>query len=344
MGMNRKLGLVIAFVSTAMVVTGGVAGAASSPTVSTSSATSIKQTSAVLRGAINPNGASTRYQFLWGPTRGVYGSTSPSKSIGHGTTAKAVDFTAPNLLPGTVYHYTLTATSRFGTTTGADRSFKTAGPPPPAVATGGVSQLTPNSAALNGVVNPQGASTTYFFQYGTTINYGFQTFPGVVAATTAAVPVTQTLTGLSQFTTFHYRLVAEHGSITTYGLDQFFVTFASPRFVPRLSARTSPRHDRFSPYIFNTTGTLRVPSSVPPSLGCAGNVTVRYFFRGRNIAFGLVPLQPNCTFSSQATFTRLPGRGKKRRVVNLRVRIFFRGNGYVAPIAARPETVALGRR
>jgi hypothetical protein len=342
--MNRKLRLVIAFVSIGTVVSAGVAAAASSPTVSTSSATSIKQTSAVLRGSINPNGASTTYRFLWGQTPGVYGSASPIRSIGHGTAGRAVEFTAPNLLPGTVYHYTLTATSRFGTTTGADRSFKTAGPPPPAVATGGVSQLTPNSATLNGVVNPQGATTTYFFQYGTTINYGFQTFPMLVAATTAAVPVSQTLTGLSQFTTFHYRLVAEHGAIRTYGLDQSFVTFASPRFVSRLSARTSPRHDRFSPYIFNTTGTVRVPSRVPPSLGCAGNVTVRYFLRGRNIAFGLVPLQPNCTFSSQAVFRRLPGRGKKRRIVDLRVRIFFRGNGYVAPIGARPETVALGRR
>jgi hypothetical protein len=341
--MNRKLGLVVAVVSIATVVSVGVATAASSPTVATSSATSIKQTSAVLRGSINPNGASTTYQFLWGQTAGVYGSPSPIKSIGHGTTAKAVEFTASNLLPGTVYHYTLTATSRFGTTTGADRSFTTAGPPPPAVATGGVSQLTPNSATLNGVVNPQGANTTYFFQYGTTINYGFQTFPQLVAATVAAVPVSQTLTGLSQFTTFHYRLVAEHGSIRTYGPDQSFVTFASPRFVPRMSARTSPRRDRFSPYIFNTTGTVRVPSSVPPTLGCAGDVTVRYFFRRRNIAFGLVPLQPNCTFSSQAVFRHLPGRGKKRRVVNLHVRIFFRGNGYVAPIGTRPETVALGR-
>jgi hypothetical protein len=341
--MNRKFRLVIAFIAIGTVVTAGVAAAASSPTVSTSSATSIKQTSAVLRGAINPNGASTTFQFLWGQTRGVYGSTSPIKSVGHGTAAKAVEFTAPNLLPGTVYHYTLTATSRFGTTAGADRSFKTAGTPPPAVATGGVSQLTPNSATLNGVVNPQNANTTYFFQYGTTINYGFQTFPNLVAATTATVPVSQTLTGLSQFTTFHYRLVAEHGSIRTYGLDQFFVTFASPRFVPRLSARTSPRRDRFSPYIFNATGTVRVPSSVPPSLGCAGNVTIRYFFRGRNIAFGLVPLQANCTFSSQAAFRHLPGRGKKRRIVHLRVRIFFRGNGYVAPRAARPEMVALGR-
>jgi hypothetical protein len=342
--MNRKLGLVVAFVSMSTVVTVGVAAAASSPTVSTSSATSIKQTSAVLRGSINPNGASTTYQFQWGLTAGVYGTASPIKSIGHGTTAKAVEVTAAGLLPGTVYHYTLIATSRFGTTTGADRSFKTAGPPPPAVATGGVSQLTPNSATLNGVVNPQGANTTYFFQYGTTINYGLQTFPQLVAATIAAVPVSQTLTGLSPFTTFHYRLVAEHGSVRTYGLDQSFVTFASPRFVPRLSAQTSPRRDRFSPYIFNTHGSVRVPSSVPPSLGCAGNVTVRYFLRGRNIAFGLVPLQPNCTFSRQALFRRLPGRGKRRRVVDLRVRIFFRGNGYVAPIGTRPETVALGRR
>jgi hypothetical protein len=340
--MNGKLKLAIALVA-AGAVTGGVAAAASSPTVSTASATSIKQTSAVLQGVINPNGASTTYQFVWGLAKDIYGATSPVKSAGSGAKDKAVAFTAAGLLPGTIYHYRLTASSRFGNTAGADRTFKTAGHPPPQVATGGVSQLGPNTATVTGVINPQGAATTYFFQFGLTVNYGSQTFGAVVAAGAAPVPVATTLTGLAQFTTFHYRLVAQHGSITSYGADQSFVTFASPRFGVRVPAHTSPRRDRFAPYVFTTSGSIRLPRSVPPALGCSGQVTVRYFFRGRNIAFALVPVQTNCTFSSQAVFRRLPGHGKKRRIVNLRVRIFFRGNGYLAPEGAKPESVTLGR-
>ena len=130
------------------------------------------------------------------------------RSAGHGTTSKAVEFTAGGLLPGTVYHYRLTATSRFGNTAGADRTFKTAGHPPPQVATGGGLAARGESATLTGVINPQGANTTYFFQYGTTTAYGSQTFAAVASAGTATVPVAQAVTGLAQFTTFHYRLVA----------------------------------------------------------------------------------------------------------------------------------------
>ncbi len=341
--MIRKLKLVFALFGVSAAATGGVAAAASSPAVSTSSATSVKRTSAVLRGIIDPNGASTTYHFEWRLAKDVYGASSPSRSAGHGTRNKAVQFTATGLLPGTVYHYRLIGSSRFGTASGADRTFKTAGHPLAQVFTGGVSQLGPNTATLTGVINPEGENTIYYFQYGLTTAYGSQTFAQLLPAGSVPLPVSYTLTGLAQFTTFHYRLVAQHGALASFGGDQSFVTFASPRFAPRISARTRPRHDRFKPYVFTTTGAIRPPASVPPSLGCGGSVTVRYFFRGRTISFALVPVQTNCTFSSQAVFRHLPGRSKKRRIVGLRVRIFFRGNGYVAPIGARPETVSLGR-
>src|SRR3981081_1218243 len=99
--MNRKLKLVLAFLAMSAVLA-GVADAASSPTVTTVSATSIKETSAVLPGNINPNGASTTYQFVWGLAKDAYGASSAVKSAGHGTTSKAASATATGLLPGTV--------------------------------------------------------------------------------------------------------------------------------------------------------------------------------------------------------------------------------------------------
>jgi hypothetical protein len=340
--MNRKLKLLIAFVGSSALV-GGVAAAASSPSVSTSSSTSIKTSSAVLRGIVDPNGSSTIYQFEWGLAKDVYGAPSAAKSAGRGTAAKAVEFTAKDLTPGTPYHYRLLASNRFGTTMGADRTFKTAGHPPPDAITGGVTQLTANSATITGLVNPHGQITTYYFQYGTTTAYGMQTFPAVVAAGSVPVPVAQSLTGLAALASFHFRLVALHGSVPGFGLDQSFLTYPSPRPVPRVPARTTPRQDHSRPFVFTTSGRVIGPSNIPESLRCFQNVTVRFLLGRRQVGFNLLPVLPNCTFSGQTVFQHLPGRGKHRHLARLRVLIHFRGNGYLAPSDAKPESIVLGK-
>ena len=45
-------------------------------------------------------------------------------------------------------------------------------PGPPHVITGTVSHVRTSSAVLDGVVQPHGLSTTYYFQYGPTVAYG----------------------------------------------------------------------------------------------------------------------------------------------------------------------------
>src|SRR6516165_7263316 len=127
--MHTKLKVLVSVIATSAMV-GGIAAAASSPSVTTGSASSIKTTSAVLHGAVNPNGSGTSYTFQWGLTS-AYGVNGASHSAGSGTTAKSASATAGGLLPGTPYHYRLIATNRFGVTVGADRTFKTRGNPPP---------------------------------------------------------------------------------------------------------------------------------------------------------------------------------------------------------------------
>jgi len=336
-------GLAAAITATAATaLTAGVAVAASSPAVTTGSTSSIKETSAVLHGTVNPNGASTTYHFEWGLTT-AYGTAGSSHSVGSGTAAVSVQFTAPGLTPGTPYHYRLVAQNRFGTTFGADRHFTTAGNPPPDVLTGGTAQVGATSAILTGEVNPHGQQTNFWFQYGLGTAYGYQTFPQTVAAGAALVPVSVALQGIAPLTVFHYRLVAQHGtSAPNVGVDMSFLTQPLLRPFPRITARTTPHRARKAPYVFTTTGALSGPANIPPALGCAQSAVVKFMFGRREWASTTMPIQPNCTFSGQTTISRLPGRGKKHRTEKLKVIVSAVGSGYFAPVSTRPSTVVLG--
>ena len=92
---------------------------------------------------------------------------------------------------------------------------------PPIVATGGVSHAQATSATLLGAINPRGAATTYFFQYGPTTAYGKQTTPASLPAGTLRVKVGQAATGL--LPGYHYRLVASNEQGPKTGADRTFV-------------------------------------------------------------------------------------------------------------------------
>lgn len=98
----------------------------------------------------------------------------------------------------------------------------------PTVTTGGVANVTPQSATLLGKVRPNGAQTTYSFQYGTSTLYGAVTPPGAAGTGTKAVNVVADLTGLAPATTYHYRLVAHNRNGTVKGADRVFRTRAQP--------------------------------------------------------------------------------------------------------------------
>jgi hypothetical protein len=339
--MNRKAKLLTAFLMT-LVLGAAVADAASSPSVATGAASSVTVSSAVLNGTVNPNGAATAYRFEWGLTTG-YGLTSPVKSAGGGTKPVAASAKIKALLPGTVYHYRLGALNRFGGALGTDRKFRTAGNPPPEAATGPSQVTSATTATVTGVINPHGQSTTYYFQFGPTTAYGANTGVAAVPAGSAPVNVSAQLSGLAQGTFFHYRIVATHGSsVPQFGADAIFLTFPSPRPVPRVPARTTPGRDRHRPFVFTTSGRVIGPASIPKSLSCFQNATVRFLLGRRVVAAGLATVASDCTFKLQTVFNRRPGSGKKNRQVHLRVLIHYRGNGYLAPSNAKPERVTLG--
>ncbi|MGB0091081.1 MAG: hypothetical protein WBP81_00850 [Solirubrobacteraceae bacterium] len=336
--MASKFAVLAAALVTVAIVP-GVAQATSSPGVSTGTASSVGAASAQLHGTVNPNGLPTNYYFQWGLTT-AYGITGHVHSAGHGTQAHAVTASATGLVPGTIYHYHLVATSKAGASIGIDRTFKTGGHPPPGVTTGPATAIGKFIATPTGTVSTNGASTTWVFQYGPTNAYGYQTFGGTLPASTPVATVSQQLLGLQPGNTFHYRLVAFHRTApTSYGADQTFMTLPFPRPRPRVRAFTTPRTDHRKPFVFTTFGSIAGPFS--STLQCNGNATIRYLLRKRQVASTVTGVQPNCTFSARVAFKRLPGRGKKTRTVHLGISTRFSGNGYLTPRSARDGSVTL---
>ncbi len=342
MNPNAKL-LVIALIAASAALPTGVARAASSPALVTGAASSVTSSSAILHGTVGPNGATTHYRFEWGLTSS-YGTASRLRSAGNGTEVSAVQATISGLLPGTIYHYRVVASNKLGATGGDDRTFTTKGHPPPGAVTGPATGVSLRGATMTGVVDPNDEATTYMFQYGLTSSYGTETFGVTLPAGDLPVTVAQQVEGLSPGTAFHYRIVALHGGITSYGNDATFVTLPQRRRLVRVRAKTMPRRDRRKPYAFITTGHLVGAPSLPASARCSGRASVALLWHRHLMARHLVPIQPDCTFQAQSVLHALPRRLRDKHRVRLRVLVRFRGNAYVAPTRARPEHVVIDRR
>jgi hypothetical protein len=98
----------------------------------------------------------------------------------------------------------------------------------PTATTTGASAISPTTARLNGTVNPNGQSTTWYFQLGTTTNYGTNTAVTNAGSGSKPANVSMSLTGLAPGTTYDYRIVASNGSGTTFGANQTFTTTPPP--------------------------------------------------------------------------------------------------------------------
>jgi hypothetical protein len=339
--MKRAVAVALSTLAAAALFT-AFALASSSPAVKTGSVTKITQTSGVLNATVNPNGSATTYYFEWGLTSG-YGATSHPHSAGSGTKASSVHATAAALIPGTVYHYRIVALNKFGGSLGADKTFKTGGSSPPVAATGSPTQVGSTSVTMTGVVNPNGAATSWAFEYGITAAYESETIARVLPAGPSAQTVSVSIRGLAPGTIFHYQLLAAHSGFPPQGGgDHIFMTKPSPAPRPRVLVRTSPHRAPHRPFRFTTSGRVAGPRSIPAAFACSGSVRVRFLFGHRQVAFSLANLQPNCTFSAQTVLARKPGHAGKGHAVQLLVLVRYLGNGYLAQSLARPASVVVG--
>ncbi len=199
------------------------------PVATTEAATDVKGTSATLRATVNPGGKATSYRFEYGTTTD-YGQVAPvaPKSIGSGAADMAVSEAVGGLEASTTYHYRVVATSEAGAEEGLDQTFTTSSPP--VATTDAATAVRATSATLNATVDPEGAETTYQFEYGKTTSYG-SAAPATaksIGAGTAGVAVSEAIGGLDPNTIYHYRVRAVNAAGTTLGKDRIFETEAPP--------------------------------------------------------------------------------------------------------------------
>jgi N-acetylneuraminic acid mutarotase len=98
-------------------------------------------------------------------------------------------------------------------------------PAAPSATTNPATNIAGFSATLNGTVNPNGPSTSVYFQYGPTTSYGSTTSSQSYGGNTIRA-VSAHISGLAANTTYHFRIVATNSYGTRYGSDRTFTTLS----------------------------------------------------------------------------------------------------------------------
>jgi hypothetical protein len=200
------------------------------PDVSTEAPSKLTGTTATLNGTVNPDGTQiTSCEFEYGPTP-AYGQAVPCEQAPVGSSPTAVTANLTGLHDGVEYHYRLVATNANGDSKGEpaseDQSFFTLGA---RIQEESFSEVRLHSATVNAKLNPEGSTTTYAFEYGTSEAYGSTTPTKSAGAGSETVEVSAALGGsteslLQPETTYHFRIVAINANGTSYGPDTTFTT------------------------------------------------------------------------------------------------------------------------
>jgi hypothetical protein len=216
----------------------GAATAASAPTAITGPVSTVGPTSATVTGTVNPNGQATTWYVEYGSSTS-YGSKTSAKSAGSGTANVGVSASLSGLAPAVTYHYRLVATNGAGTSRGVDGVLTTSSAP--AVVTGAATDVTATSATLNGTVDPNGRTTSWYFEFGTSTSYGSKTAAKSAGSGTSQANMAAAVSGLTPGRLYHYRLVATSDAGTSSGADRTFSTGSAPTSVTGPATSVTPR-------------------------------------------------------------------------------------------------------
>jgi len=290
------------------------------------------QTSVTVNAKVNPNGDEVTGCYFEYGTSPAYGSPlipcSPAPPYsGKGVTAVSANLTG--LSGETIYHYRIVVTDASGhPMRGADQTFTLH-----AVAdltTEAATNLTPTEAQLNGSFIGNSEDTKYYFEYGTSKEYGQKTTESDAGSPVGpgSTPVSFKLGSLEPATNYHYRLVSKNSVGTTTAGDQEFTTPPAPPLisaekVAEVHADTAQVHAQINPGAGQTTyhvaygtttayGSLtpdttleagRTPQGISVQLsGLSPGTTYHY----QVVATNGPEMSPNTTQGQDRTFTTLP--------------------------------------
>jgi hypothetical protein len=172
--------------------------------------------------------------FEWGLAPG-YGNATPIQIFGSGAVATNFSQTITGLMAGTMYQFRTVADLGGNLIFGTNRTFTTPGPQ---VATLPASGTNTTTVTLNAMVNSGGITTSAWFQWGTSTNYGNATLAQSVGAGASFTNYNQVIIG-GGGETYYFRPVASNALGVVYGTAQ---SFSIPTFrlvetdVPPLSS------------------------------------------------------------------------------------------------------------
>ena len=195
------------------------------PTVSTNIVTNVSFTTATCGGNISSDGGAEV------TARGVCWSTSQNPTISDNKTIDGEglgNFTSniTGLASGTIYSVRAYATNSVGTAYGEIRYFTTAVAVIPVVQTNSATDITANSATMNGNISSDGGAEVISrgFVYGLNSN----NLERSIQCGSVTGNFNKNIAGLSQGTTYYYKAYATNSVGTAYGELMSFKTLALP--------------------------------------------------------------------------------------------------------------------
>ncbi len=203
------------------------------PVVSTDAQTHVSNSTAIVTGLVNPNGAQTTYSFEYGQTAS-FGSKTLSQSIGSGYSTLSTPGYITGLAPSTTYFFRLNAKNAFGVVSGSMYTFRTdpnVQPPQgnaPTTRTNTATGVSRTTANLGGTVNPNASQTSYWFEYGQSTGLGSVTGVQSAGSGSSAMDVAISISNLDPSTKYFFRLIAQNQFGTVSGSILNFTTQGPP--------------------------------------------------------------------------------------------------------------------
>jgi len=200
------------------------------PTATTTAVSSVAGTTATLNGIVDPGNLLTAVDFCYGTNLNLTGCTTMpagQSPLTASTSTWSVSAGLTGLAMGTTYYAKVTATNGAGSSNASIVTFTTTNVP--SVTTGSATFLrnSGTEATLSGTVNPNGASTSVSFCYGTTptLTGCTTTSPSTLTASRTPSPVSVNITGLTPNTVYYFTVLATNSLGTAAGST---VTFTMP--------------------------------------------------------------------------------------------------------------------